>query len=146
MFTNTIVNGTKDQPKPEKSWQDTLATTPGLSAFVAREYGNADKNDFYELRDEVSKVTTTLNAMKKQGRVEEAKEFLAENVDLIKLNKQVDNVNKQLTKLRDYEKQIYDLPESKMSAERKGEEIRRIREMEKVYLGNVHKLRQMAGY
>jgi hypothetical protein len=145
-FTNTLVNGVKEQPRPEKSWQDAISSTPGLSAFVAREYGGADKNDFYELRGEVDKAVTTFNAMKKQGRIEEAKEFLAENKDLIKLNQQVDNLNRQLTKLRDREKQIYDLPESRMSAEQKGVEIKRIREMEKVYLGNVHKLRQMAGY
>jgi hypothetical protein len=146
MFTNYLINGTQDQPKPEKSWQDAISSTPGLSAFVTKEYGNADKNDFYELRGEVDKATTTFNAMVKQGRKEEAKEFLAENKDLIKLNKQVDNINRQLTKLRDYEKQIYELPESKMSAERKGQEIQRVREMEKIYLSNVHKLRQMAGY
>jgi hypothetical protein len=146
MVTNWALNGSKDQPKPEKSWQDAIATTPGLSAFVAREYGGADKNDFYELRGEVSKAVNTFNAMKKQGRIEEAKEFLEENKDLIKLNKQMDNINKQLTKLRDYEKIVYELPEAKMSAERKGEEIKRVREMEKVYLSNVHKLRQMAGY
>ena len=145
-FTNTLVNGTKEQPRPEKSWQDAIASTPGLSAFVAREYGGADKNDFYELRGEVDKAVTTFNAMKKQGRIEEAKEFLVENKNLIKLNKQVDNLNRQLTKLRDREKQIYELPESRMTAEQKGEEIKRIREMEKVYLSNVHKLRQMAGY
>jgi len=158
MFTNAVVNAGSDQPKPEKSLQDTVSSVPGLSAFFAKEYGNADKNDFYELRKDVDKAVTTFNSMKKQGRVAEAKEFLEEGTlnplnpfspnvkDLLKVNKQVDNINNQLTKLRDYEKKIYDLPESRMSAEKKGEEIRRVREMEKVYLSNVHKLRQMAGY
>jgi hypothetical protein len=146
MFTNAIINSTEDQPKPEKSWRDAVASTPGLSAFVSREYGNADKNDFYELRKDVDKAVTTFNSMKKQGRIEDAKVFLEENKDLIKLEKQISNINKQLTKLRDYEKQIYEFPEAKMTAEKKGEEIRRIREMEKTYLSNVNKLRQMAGY
>jgi hypothetical protein len=81
MLTNAILNGTEDQPKPEKSWRDTVASTPGLSAFVSREYGNADKNDFYELRKDVDKAVTTFNAMKKQGRIEDAKEFFQENKD-----------------------------------------------------------------
>ena len=146
MATNSIVNGVSDQPKPEKSWQDAIASTPGLSAFVAREYGNADKNDFYELREEVDKINTTLNAMKKQGRMAEAKELFAENKDLLKVKKQVNNINRQLTKLREYENHVYDLPESKMDAEKKGQEIKKIREQEKKLLKNVHKLRVQAGY
>ena len=144
--TSAIANMGEDKPKPEKSWQDTIASTPGLSAFVTREYGNADKNDFYELRDEVSKINTTLNAMKKQGRKEDYKELLAENKDLMKVKSQVNAIGNQLTKLREYENHIYDLPEARMTAEKKGEEIKRIREQEKKLLANVHKLRVMAGY
>jgi hypothetical protein len=145
-MTSAIINSTKDQPKPEKSWQDAIATTPGLSAFVAREYGNADKNDFYELREEVDKVNNTINAMRKQGRVEEAKELLAENKDLLKTRTQISNINNQLSKLREYENHVYSLPEARMDAEKKGVEIRRIREQEKKLLANVNGLRRMAGY
>ena len=145
-LTNGIVNGTKDIPAPEKSWQDAIASTPGLSAFVAKEYGNADKNDYYELRDEVAKVTNTFNAMKKEGRIENAKELYEENKDLFKVKTQVSNINNQLTKLREWEKQVYAAPESRMTAEKKGEEIKRIRELEKKMLANVHKLRETAGY
>ena len=145
-MTNAIVNGSNGIPTPEKSWQDAIASTPGLSAFVAKEYGNADKNDYYELRDEVAKANNTFNAMKKDGRYEDAKEFLAENMDLIKVKTQVNNINNQLTKLREHEKQIYAAPETRMSAEQKGDEVKRIRETEKRLLSNVHKLRQIAGY
>ena len=145
-LTNGIVNSTKDIPAPEKSWQDAIASTPGLSAFVAKEYGNADKNDYYELRDEVAKVTNTFNAMKKEGRIEDAKELYEENKDLFKVKTQVSNINNQLTKLREWEKQVYAAPESRMTAEKKGEEIKRIRELEKKMLANVHKLRETAGY
>ena len=145
-LSSAIVNGANGVPAPEKSWQDALASTPGLSAFVVKEYGNADKNDYYELRDEVDKVNNTFNAMKKDGRYEDAKEFLAENMDVLKVKTQVNNINNQLTKLREREKQIYAAPETRMSAEQKGDEIKRIRETEKKLLANVHKLRQMAGY
>lgn len=145
-FGNMLVNGVKDQPRPEKSWQDAIASTPGLSAFVTKEYGNADKNDYYELRDEVSKAVNTLNDIKKHGTVEEAKEYIGEKKDLLKVKDQVNAINNQLTKLRAYERQVIEAPESRMSAEKKGQEIERIREMEKRMLGNVHKLREMAGY
>jgi hypothetical protein len=145
-LTNTVVNGVKDQPRPEKSWHDAIASTPGLSPFVAKEYGNADKNDYYELRDEVSKAVNTLNEIKKYGTVEEAKEYITEKQDLLKVKDQVNAINNQLTKLRAYERQVIEAPESKMDAEKKGQEIERIREMESKMLGNVHRLRQMAGY
>ena len=71
---------------------------------------------------------------------------MEENKDLLKVKSQVNNINNQLTKIREREKQIYAAPETKMSAEKKGEEIKRIREIEKKLLSNVHKLRQIAGY
>ena len=145
-FTNTVVNGVSGQPRPEKSWQDAIASTPGLSAFVTKEYGTADKNDYYELRDEVSKAVNTLNDIKKHGTVEEAKEYFTEKQDLLKVKDQVTAINNQLTKLRAYERNVIEAPESRMDAEKKGQEIERIRQMEKKMLGNVHKLRQEAGY
>ena len=145
-LTNGVVNGTSEQPRPEKSWQDAIASTPGLSAFVTKEYGNADKNDYYELRDEVSKAVNTLNDIEKHGTVEEYRAFAGDRADLLKVKDQVNNINRQLTELRAYERQVIEAPESKMSAEKKGQEIERIRQMEKRMLGNVHKLREMAGY
>ena len=144
--TNWLVNKASDQPKPEKSWQDALASTPGLSTFIAREYGNAAKNDFYELRKEFDAINNTFNDMKKKGRIEDAKELFEEKKDILRLKTQINTLNKQLTKLRERESVIYDLPESKMSAEQKGEEIKKIREQEKKFLSNVHKLRELAGY
>jgi hypothetical protein len=145
-FTNGLVNGVSNQPRPEKSWQDAIATTPGLSAFVAREYGNADKNDYYELRDEVSKAVNTLNDIEKHGTYLDYKEFEAKRVDLLKVKDQVNNINRQLSELRAYERDIIEAPESRMDAEKKGQEIERIRQMEKKMLGNVNQLRRMAGY
>ena len=84
--------------------------------------------------------------MTKQGRTEEAKELFADKQDLMKVKTQVSNINNQLTKLREYENHIYDLPESKMDAEKKGEAIKRIREQEKKLLSNVNALRKREGY
>jgi hypothetical protein len=145
-LTNGLVNGVSDQPRPEKSWQDAIASTPGLSAFVAKEYGNADKNDYYELRDEVSKAVNTLRDIEKHGTVEEYREFESKRVDLLKTKDQVNNINRQLSELRAYERDVIEAPGSIMDAEKKGQEIERIRQMEKKMLGNVNELRRMAGY
>ena len=143
---NAVTNVVNDTPRPEKSWQDAIASTPGFSAFVAREYGSGIKNDYYELRGEVDKAVNTFNNMRKTGRVEDAKEFLEENKGLFAVKSQVNAIERQLTKLRAQEKLIYAAPESKMSAEKKGEAIEKIRQAEQRMLKNVHDLRVKAGY
>lgn len=132
--------------RPEKSWQDAIASTPGLSAFVAKEYGSGIKNDFYELRGEVDKAVNTFNNMKKTGRVEEAKELYEDKKDLFAVKAQVNNIERQLTKLRAEEKRIYSAPDSMMSREEKGLAIERLRQIEDRMLSNVNKLRERAGY
>jgi phage baseplate assembly protein W len=126
--------------------QDFLATTPGLSAFVAREYGSGIKNDYYELRKEVDKAVNTFNNMRKTGRTEEAREFYEEKKDLISVKSQVNAIERQLTKLRNQEKVIYAAPASKMTAEQKGEAIEKIRQTEQRMLKNVGELRARAGF
>lgn len=143
---NSATNVVNDTPRPEKSMQEFLATTPGLSAFVAREYGSGIKNDYYELRGEVDKAVNTFNNMRKTGRIEEAKEFLEENRALFAVKSQVNAIERQLTKLRNQEKLIYAAPASKMTAEQKGEAIEKIRQAEQRMLKNVHDLRVRAGF
>ena len=142
--TSAAVNLGSDVPAPEKSLRDTLATTPGLSAFIVKEHGAAFKNDYYELRGEVDKVVATYNNMVKTGRTEEAKEFYQENKDLFAVKQQVNTIERQLTKLRDRSKYIY--ASTKMSSEEKGAELERIKQMEDRMLANIHKLRERAGY
>lgn len=146
VLINSAVNVVNDTPRPEKSMQDFLATTPGLSAFVAREYGSGIKNDYYELRKEVDKAVNTFNNMRKTGRTEEAKEFYEEKKELFSVKSQVNAIERQLTKLRNQEKLIYAAPASKMTAEQKGEAIERIRQAEQRMLKNVGELRRRAGF
>ena len=146
VLINSATNVVNDTPRPEKSMQDFLATTPGLSAFVAREYGSGIKNDYYELRKEVDKSVNTFNNMRKTGRTEEAREFYEEKKDLISVKSQVNAIERQLTKLRNQEKLIYAAPASKMTAEQKGEAIERIRQTEQRMLKNVGELRARAGF
>jgi phage baseplate assembly protein W len=146
VIINSTTNVVNDTPRPEKSMQDFLATTPGLSAFVAREYGSGIKNDYYELRKEVDKAVNTFNNMRKTGRTEEAREFYEDKKELFSVKSQVNAIERQLTKLRNQEKLIYAAPASKMSAEEKGEAIERIRQTEQRMLKNVGELRARAGF
>ena len=142
--TSAAVNIGSNVPTPEKSLQDTLASTPGLSAFFVREHGAAMKNDYYELRGEVDKAVATYNNMNKTGRTEEAKEFYAENKELFAVKTQVNTIERQLTKLRDRSKIIY--ASTKMSSEEKGAELERIKDTEDRMLANINDLRRRAGY
>jgi hypothetical protein len=142
--TSSAVNMGNNVPTPEKSLQDTLASTPGLSAFFVREHGAALKNDYYELRGEVDKAVATYNNLVKTGRVEEAKEFYTENKDLFVVKQQVNTIERQLTKLRDRSKQIF--ASTKMSSEEKGAELERIKQIEDRMLANINDLRRRAGY
>lgn len=132
-------------PKPEKSTQDSLRQIPGMGTFFASEYGNAMKNDFYELRADVSKAVQTLNRLKTESP-EKAREYMEENRPRLQLQTQVNAINNQLSKLRAYENQIRALPESRMDATQKKEQIDRIRANEERMLKNVYRLREMAGY
>lgn len=142
--TSAAVNLGNNTPAPEKSLQDTLASTPGLSAFFVREHGGAMKNDYYELRGEVDKAVATYNNMVKTGRTEEAKEFYGEHKELFAVKQQVNNIERQLTKLRDRSKYI--TASTKMSSEEKGAELERIKQMEDRMLSNIHNIRTRAGY
>jgi hypothetical protein len=146
MAINAASNVGSDTPRPEKSWQDAIASTPGFSAFVAKEYGSGIKNDFYELRKEVDKAVNTFNNMRKTGRIEEAKELYEDKKDLFAVKSQVNNIERQLAKIRAREKVIYEAPESKMTRAQKGEEIEKLRQIEDRMLKNVGMLRERAGF
>jgi hypothetical protein len=142
--TSSAANIGSNVPTPEKSLQDTLASTPGLSTFFIRENGAAMKNDYYELRGEVDKAVATYNNMLKTGRTEDAKEFYQDKKELFAVKQQVNTIERQLTKLRDRTKIIY--ASTKMSSEEKGAELDRIKQIENRMLANINDLRKRAGF
>ena len=147
MAMDSAINSVTGVPKPSKSMQDILASTPGLSTFVAKEFGSAAKTDFYELKGMVDEVGATLNRYAKTGRAEEAREYLGEEKtkNLLRVKQQVNQIQSNLSKLRERENLIRALPESRMDADQKEVEVRKIREMEQRMLANVSRLRSMAG-
>lgn len=147
MAMDSAINSASGVPTPSKSMQDVLASTPGLSTFVTKEFGGAAKTDFYELKGMVDEVSATMNRLQKTGRGEEAKALLAEEgtKELLKVKTQVSQIQSQLSKLRERENLIRAMPETRMDADQKETEIRKIRETEQRMLANVSKLRRIAG-
>jgi hypothetical protein len=145
MATNHLISAGSDTALPDKSFQDLVASVPGMSAFVSREAGTRDKSDYYELRDQVSEAVSTYNFMKKHGTAEERKAYMEENRQVMSVKTQVNNINRQLSSMRNQERLIYETPDIRMSPEIKKEKIAAIRAREKLLLRNVEKLRLRAG-
>lgn len=145
MATDNMLADAAGTPRPDKSVQDMIASIPGMSAFVAREFGTRDINDFYELRDSVSKAVNTFNYMKKFSTPEETRAYAQEKQQLLSVKSQVNRLNELLSTLREQERRIAEAPESRMSAEEKGNRLRAIQERKQMILKNVSRLRQQAG-
>jgi len=144
MTTDALINAGSDIPKPDKSIRDNIASVPGMSAFVAKERGTKLMNDFYELRDEVSTAVNTFNKLKKEGTPEERQEYREKNQELLRVKSAVNNMNNQLTKIREAEKRIYN--NRSMSGEEKRIKLEEIRQRQERILANVEKLRLRAGF
>jgi 2-oxoglutarate dehydrogenase E2 component (dihydrolipoamide succinyltransferase) len=132
-------------PKAEKATQDELRQIPGMATFFASSHGNAMKNDYYELREEVASAVKSLNFLKDKSPAE-AQAYIKEKMPLLQLQGPINNINNQLTKIRKYEEQIRSLPESRMNSAEKKVALDRIKESEDRMLKNVYRLRNMAGY
>lgn len=157
MATNAMAREASGIPTPEKSVQDAFATFPGMSTFVAKEYGSGLKNDFYDLHDEVTKAVNGYNTLMKKGQTGEAVKFIqgetspinpfaAKNMDLYQLKQATGAIDQQLAKLRQYETMVREAPASQMDAKAKGDAIKQIKELERGLLQNVSNLRKAAGY
>ena len=144
MFANAVMSQ-GNVPKAEKATQDELRQIPGMSTFFASSHGNAMKNDYYELREEVASAVKSLNFLKGKSP-EEARAYVKEKMPLLQLQGPINNINNQLTKIRKYEEQVRSLPESRMNSAEKKVTLDRIKESEDRMLKNVYRLRNMAGY
>ena len=145
MFTDQVISAGSNKPLPDKSFQDTVASVPGMSAFYAKEFGTREKNDFYELRDLVDKAVSSSNYLKTYGTQEERTQYKEENKQLMQVKAQVNNINRQLASIRKQERLVYEAPDTKMSTEQKAVKIKALREQEEKALRNVSDIRKRAG-
>jgi len=145
MAVDKVIAASEDKSPPEKSFRDFIASVPGASAFVSHEFGNKDITDFYELRDMVNTTVNSYNFRKSYGTPEETKEYREENKQLLQVQTQVNNINRNLTNIRHQETAILQKPDSIMSPEVKGIKIRELRLRQQKMLANIDDLRKRAG-
>jgi hypothetical protein len=146
-MTNPILHSDLSVDRPSMSLRDAMATLPGTSGFISREYESGLKNDFYVLRDEVSKVAATVADLKVTGP-EKIEEYLSSEEKMARygLSKGVNKITDQLGKIRKAITFITNQPSSEMSSAEKQEAIKELRETEREILKaiNVKELRKMA--
>ena len=147
LFGSNFFSSDPDVPRPELSWGEVAAALPGTSGFLKRPQESALKNDFFLLRNEVEKAVNTFNDIK--TRSPQGMEDFLDNEKMMArymLGKPVDQINRQLSKIRRQMTIITNMPESMMSASEKADFIRELREYEREYLKSVDvkALREMA--
>jgi hypothetical protein len=124
-----------------------LYKTPQFSTFMYDPTGRGFKSDFYKFREEVDKVTDTVNMMKREGKAEELADYLTEEkATRYALRGMVSKVEDQLSKLRNYRKII--AADTSLSPAERREITRDIldqeRELVKAY--DIKELRKIAGF
>lgn len=95
LATNSMVNG-----RPTQSMQDTIASLPGMGRIGVKEFDSQIKSDFYDLAQTVHKAVDTANRYKAQGMREEYQEYAAEKKNVIKYGGAVQQIERQLSNLR----------------------------------------------
>lgn len=128
---------------PDKSGRDMLASIPGMSTFVSKEFGTRDMNDFYELKAETNRAVATMNKLKEIGSPEEVQAYREENQDLILANKRVERIANNLSKLKKQERRIQ--AADYLTAEEKQEMLYGLKVREHQMLGAINDLRKTAG-
>jgi hypothetical protein len=146
-MTNPVLHSDPNVDRPSLSLRDAMATLPGTSGFISREYESGLKNDFYVLRDEVAKVAATVSDLKTTSP-EKIEEYLSSEEKMARygLAKGVNKITDQLGKVRKAITYITNRPSSEMSSSEKKEAIKELRETEREILKtiNVKELRKMA--
>lgn len=145
--TNMAISPVGDVPRPDKSFQDALASIPGTSGFVTKTTESRLKNDFYELRDEVVKANETYKDIKNRTP-QELEAFISDEKNMIRLGlvSTVEEVTRQLSNIRKAIGQATNAPADVMSAADKRDYIEQLRDMEKQLMEgiDVPGLRKMA--
>lgn len=123
-----------------------VSKLPQLSTFMYDTTGRGYKSEFYSFRESVDQVVDTVNMFKREGRMEELRNYMTEeNMKLYAMKGIVNKAETQLANLRKYRNIIAHDPQ--MPADLKREKTDEILKQEKELLlaYNLPKLRGMAG-
>jgi len=112
-----------------------------VGSMLENQRATGNRGDFYDLYDKVVTAKTSANALLQEGRVDEYRDYIDKNKGYIAIEKTINNLHNQLTKLRDYKKIIM---ASNRNAEEKREALDRLTESENNMLNNIKDLNRRA--
>ena len=112
-----------------------------VGSMLENQRATGNRGDFYDLYDKVVTAKASANALLQEGRVDEYRDYLDKNKGYVAIEKPINNLHNQLTKLRDYKKLIM---ASNRTAEEKREALDRLTESENNMLNNIKDLNRRA--
>ena len=112
-----------------------------VGSMLENQRATGNRSDFYELYEKVLTAKASANALLQEGDVEGYREYVAKNKGFMAVDKPVNNLHNQITKLREYKKMIMN---SNRTPEEKREAIDRLNESENNMLDNVKQLHKRA--
>jgi len=114
---------------------------PVIKRFFAKNNNSGQKEDFYELHSEIRKITTTLNSLKRDGKIKDYERYLQGREILAGMKGSVNAVAKQLSTIRNQKDLIRS---SDLSSDKKRELIDELTNDEKQVLKITSVLKQKA--
>ena len=146
MFFDTMIDelDVYDYDRATKSDRDLLASIPGMSNFIAREYGNRHTTDYYEMKAEVTKIYNSYKNMEKYSfdrkRVEN---FAKDNYVVIQAKGQMNAKTKALQGIRVERRRLIKAPRTLISADGKKELLDAFYAEERELLKEIRDLRKV---
>jgi len=132
-----------DYDRPTKSDRDLLASIPGMSAFISREYGNRHTTDYYQLKGEVDKAVTAYRDMERFSfNQNKTSKYIKDNFGEINIAPLINSLQEQLSAIRAERTALLEMPRRMISADRKKQALDSLYEVEKGILGQIKDVRK----
>ena len=145
MITSSMIDeyDVFDYDRPSKSDRDLLASIPGMSAFISREYGNRHTSDYYQLRGEVNRITKAYKDLQDLSfNPKKTQEYLKDNFREITIKPLINSIQNQLTKVRQERNKLLTMPRTMITPDGKKEALDRLYEFERALLSQIKNVRK----
>jgi len=145
MFVDSMIDDANifKYDRPSKSDRDLLASIPGMSAFIAREYGNRHTSDYFELKQQVDNAFAVYKDLDRYGfDLKRTTEFRDKNELLISAKKDINALQKRLTAIRTSRRELLQAPRDMISADEKKVQLDNLQRQEENLLGGILDIRK----
>ena len=145
MFANEIIEDAKvfNYDRPTKSDRDKLASIPGMSAFISKEYGNRHTSDYYQFKADVRKVVKAYKDLEKYSfSPKKAKKYAMDNFNVFAFDGQMNVMENQIGRIRQQRNEVLMMPRNRMNADQKKEFLDKLYKIERGLLTQIREMRK----